>query len=695
MVRRPLFFVALVAFGLAVVVACGSDGSAIIDRAELSAACYIDSNCRTPLRCAFKSCHVECAESRDCSPGERCVTAERPFNVCQRADEAKCNYNSECAGAQRCAADHKCRDQCAGNIDCVSGQVCVTGACAEPGELVNGALPVQGTPLANVGQACLRPSDCVVPLVCTGHTCNTECAEDRDCDYGRVCVDTKCQISTGSGTIIAGVCEHKSDCPAPLACLFQQCTYECINGRDCDGVPCVDHVCAGTRSSSDGGNDAGDSGIMGVDAGDGGATLFADVTSLAAGDHFTCEVHATTNGVKCWGSNASGELGAGNISPRGAMPGEMGAMLPTLNLGAGRTALAVAAKGSFACALLDNHSVKCWGANGSGQLGQGDTSTRGDAPGEMGDALLPIDLGPGRTAVQVAAGLTHACAILDNGSLKCWGGNGFGELGLGDTNNRGDGPGEMGALLLPVSLGMGRTAIDVSCNYGFTCALLDDHTVKCWGYSADGQLGQENTVQHGNLPGTMGDTLPAIRLGTGRTVNRIATGLSFACALLDDNTVKCWGTNGGQLGQGDTNNRGNTPGTMGDALLPLNLGTARTARGLSGSASSMCAVLDDRTLKCWGGNGSGALGLGDTNPRGNIPGTMGDMLARVTLGTGRTVTGFSFGGYATGHGCARLDNGAFKCWGANMNGELGLGDANNRGDNLGEMGDTLPAVTLE
>jgi alpha-tubulin suppressor-like RCC1 family protein len=110
----------------------------------------------------------------------------------------------------------------------------------------------------------------------------------------------------------------------------------------------------------------------------------------------------------------------------------------------------IAAGLQYACALLDNGQVKCWGTGGP--LGLGDTNKRGDGPGEMGDALPFVDLGNGRSARVIAAG-GASCALLDNDQVKCWGDNYFGELGLGDTNNRGDGPGEMGDALPPVDLG--------------------------------------------------------------------------------------------------------------------------------------------------------------------------------------------------------------------------------------------------
>ena len=111
--------------------------------------------------------------------------------------------------------------------------------------------------------------------------------------------------------------------------------------------------------------------------------------------------------------------------------------------------------GAFSCAILYGGVVKCWGYNNYGQLGLGDSSNRGDGPGEMGDNLPVVDLGTGRTAKMIgaSAGGAHVCAVLDDDSVKCWGRNDYGQLGLGDTSNHGDGPGEMGVNLPVVDLG--------------------------------------------------------------------------------------------------------------------------------------------------------------------------------------------------------------------------------------------------
>jgi alpha-tubulin suppressor-like RCC1 family protein len=107
--------------------------------------------------------------------------------------------------------------------------------------------------------------------------------------------------------------------------------------------------------------------------------------------------------------------------------------------------------------MLNTGDVKCWGDNTQGALGLGDTNARGDGPNEMGANLPKVDLGSGLTATALAAGNLFNCAILNTNQVKCWGSNNFGQLGLGDTLDRGDNPNEMGSNLAPVNLGTGLT----------------------------------------------------------------------------------------------------------------------------------------------------------------------------------------------------------------------------------------------
>ena len=414
-------------------------------------------------------------------------------------------------------------------------------------------------------------------------------------------------------------------------------------------------------------------------------------TAITAGCLHTCALLDNAT-VKCWGFNTSGQLGLGDTSSRGFAAGQMGDSLPAVSLGTGRTATAITAVSLHTCALLDNATVKCWGANDGGELGQGTNLARGDDAGEMGDNLAATSLGTGRTATAITAGSLHTCALLDNATTKCWGRNGSGQLGLGDNLPRGDAAGEMGNSLPTVNLGTGRTATAITAGSGQTCAILDNATVKCWGFNRSGQLGLGDELTRGTAAGEMGDALPAVALGSSRTATAVDAGGTHTCALLDNGTVKCWGSNtNGRLGLGDTAVRGDAGGEMGDALPVVALGTGRTATAITAGGTHTCALLDNGTVKCWGLNTSGQLGLSDTAARGDAAGEMGDALTPVPLGTGRTATAITTG---ASHSCALLDNATVKCWGANASGQLGLGDNLPRGDAVGEMGNSLPAVSL-
>ena len=108
------------------------------------------------------------------------------------------------------------------------------------------------------------------------------------------------------------------------------------------------------------------------------------------------------------------------------------------------------------CAVLNDDTVKCWGLNDYGQLGYGDTNYRGDA-NEMGDNLPTVDLGSGKSIKSLVAGFVHTCAVLNDDTVKCWGRNTYGQLGYGDTNDRGDEANEMGDNLPTVDLGSGKS----------------------------------------------------------------------------------------------------------------------------------------------------------------------------------------------------------------------------------------------
>jgi len=162
--------------------------------------------------------------------------------------------------------------------------------------------------------------------------------------------------------------------------------------------------------------------------------------------------------VSCWGRNGDGQLGDGTTTDRNT-PTQIS------TLGTNRTAIAISAGGYHTCAILDDGSVSCWGRNGDGQLGDGTTTDR-NTPTQIST------LGTDRTAVVITAGDSHTCAILDDGSVSCWGGNIYGLIGDG-TNT------ESNTSTQTSSLGTDRTAVAITAGSDHTCAILDDGSVSC------------------------------------------------------------------------------------------------------------------------------------------------------------------------------------------------------------------------
>ena len=424
-----------------------------------------------------------------------------------------------------------------------------------------------------------------------------------------------------------------------------------------------------------------------------GTTLsFTSVKSISlhSGTH-ACAL-SITGAVKCWGSNDSGQLGLGDVIPRGSAANQMGAALPAVSTGLEHVTDVVAGT-NISCVVGGQGEVKCWGANESGQLGAGDTLDRGKDLDTMGLSLPIVPLGVGRQALQVSPGADHVCALLDNGGVRCWGNNQAGQLGVGDTQNRGDAPSELGDGMPLVNLGSGRLATYVGSGTQFSCALLDNAQVKCWGLNTAGQLGVGDTTNRGPFSTDLGDSLPPLNFGPGATVAALSVGQTHSCVLLASGQVKCWGDNSScNLGLGDQTNRGGDLTQMGSALPVVQLGSGRTAKQVSSGWAGDCVVLDDGSIKCWGYNYYGVVGVGDTAGRGCAPNQMGDALPAASLGSsvGAPVQVGMAGVYA----CALFRDTGVKCWGYNDNGNLGLGDTAGRGANASTLGNNLPLVSI-
>jgi alpha-tubulin suppressor-like RCC1 family protein len=396
----------------------------------------------------------------------------------------------------------------------------------------------------------------------------------------------------------------------------------------------------------------------------------ADAASIAVGRGFACVIVADGS-IRCWGENDLGELAQGNTSDIGDNPGEVPVRV---DLGAGRTAAALTAGRRFACALLDGGQVRCWGQGDDGQMATGDFHDVGDEPHE---STVPIDLGPGRTAVAISAGWWHACALLDTGQVRCWGQGDSGQLANGTGNDVGDDHGE---TTVAVDLG-GQPAVAIATGQRSSCATLATGQLRCWGENLEGQLLQGNTDPVGLDPGPR---TVALNLG-GHTPLAVTAGGAHICAILDDHTLRCWGASWkGQLGLGRTEPFGDN---VGEATLVgrVDLPAGRTPIAVSAGDLHTCVVLDDGELRCFGDNAHGELGQGNTTTIGDDPGE-----STVPVDVGAPIRAVAAGDSLT---CALTASGV-RCFGANESGQLGQGSIIGYGANAGETPAHLPPVNL-
>lgn len=271
--------------------------------------------------------------------------------------------------------------------------------------------------------------------------------------------------------------------------------------------------------------------------------------AITVGASHTCVIR-DDGAVVCWGNGVSGRLGYGNQASIG--DNESPASAGVVDIGPGRTAVAISAGDFHTCAVRDDGSLLCWGFGSGGQLGMGGTSDIGDdeTPGAAG----PVNLN-GRRARAVAGGKGHTCVVLDDGSARCWGFGADGRLGYGSASNILD-----AAAAPPVDLGPGRSAIAIAAGEAHTCAILDTEAVRCWGFGGNGRLGYGTTDSIGDQVGETPGTVGPVALGPGRVARSLSVGYSHTCAALDDGTLRCWGFGGsGRLGYGSEASVGDSP----------------------------------------------------------------------------------------------------------------------------------------
>jgi alpha-tubulin suppressor-like RCC1 family protein len=340
---------------------------------------------------------------------------------------------------------------------------------------------------------------------------------------------------------------------------------------------------------------------------------------IAAGSNFTC-AYTKSSGITCWGSNDSGQLGNGTAGATFSAPVKVSVIDTAISLSAGL---------AHACAIDDGGVLYCWGQNGVGQLGTGNTSSS-HVP------LMVKGLPAGDPAVVVSAMPYSTCTLLASGKVYCWGANAKGQLGVGSTTDHIYTPQQVAGVWDRLAAGgQGRQM----------CAVSTSGASYCWGQNGNGQLGNDSTVQS-NVPvaGALG-TYSILATGNGETC-----GADLPSYAGGTGAVACWG---GYQGASSTDSVGH----------PVAVSSVPTGNivGLSSGSGSSCLLTDAGAVSCWGQNNEGVLGNNST------------VGSAVPVPVALPGTVFALGiSQGLSHACAVTSDETVYCWGSNSNGQLGV-----------------------
>lgn len=330
--------------------------------------------------------------------------------------------------------------------------------------------------------------------------------------------------------------------------------------------------------------------------------LGSGVRALASGYAHACAL-TDAGGVECWGYNTAGQLGDGtNTGPQlcSSEHPTPCSSIPVAVSGLGSGVSAIGSGWDQTCAVMDSGAVECWGNNGDGQLGNG-TTVDSSTP-------VAVQLPEGVKATAVAGGNQHMCALTDAGGVECWGYNGWGLLGIGtETGPQTCGENPCSTTPVAVHLPEGVTATAIASGGYHTCVVTSTGGVMCWGRGEEGELG--------NGSDTESWTPVPVQLPEGVTVKAIASESYHTCALTSTGSVLCWGYNGNaQLGDGTFSGPETCAEEGSCSTVPV------AVSGLEGAASAIatggeygCAVGETGGgVQCWGYDGTGGLGIGNT-----------------------------------------------------------------------------------
>ncbi|GAC1583798.1 MAG: hypothetical protein NVS3B20_13970 [Polyangiales bacterium] len=304
------------------------------------------------------------------------------------------------------------------------------------------------------------------------------------------------------------------------------------------------------------------------------------------------------------------------------------AAVPVAHLESGVRAVA---GGPFAqCAILDDGSARCWG-----------DSVFGDVGGAFSTVTMPWPhdkMGLSNDVAQIGFGFMFACALTTKGRAKCWGLGGQGQLGVGSTDD---------AYIARDVGGVTEPLIAISPSMGglFVCAVTSSGKVLCWGQNGARQLGTLDLLDH---------TKPVLVAGLDARATAVGAGRAHACALLEDGAVACWGSDEfGQLGRGVT----------GAPSEPHRVEGVASAKSLAVGGDHACAIFNDGHVACWGSNAGGQI---KEAPHGPL--RLTEMLP-ASFSANALSAGFN-------HTCAMTSTRHVVCVGSGDRGQTGKGDFN-------------------
>ncbi|MEP7051520.1 MAG: CARDB domain-containing protein [Pseudomonadota bacterium] len=333
-------------------------------------------------------------------------------------------------------------------------------------------------------------------------------------------------------------------------------------------------------------------------------------------NYFWC-ARASDGTARCAGYNVDGELGNGSFSSYSATPVIVAGVSNVSQVTAGE---------QHACALLTDHTIRCWGDNSFGQLGNGSLTNSPSAVTVSGIS----------DATAISAGMLYTCALRSGGTVVCWGNNANGQIGNTSASY-------WPVATTPAAV-TGLSGVSAIASGGFHSCALASGGVKCWGDNSAYQLG------NGNGGPSQRSFSPVTPTGLGSGVSSIASGEQHSCAVVSG-AVKCWGDNTyGQLGNNTTTS----------AASPVSVSSLSSVADVAAGYVFSCARLTTKAVQCWGRNGEGELGNG----------TSTDSLVPTSVAGLSTATSISAGGV---NGSAVLTSGLLVTWGYGAFGQLGNG----------------------